>query len=154
MRDSAMRHLRKSNCGFGRRTALTSLSLLVLLAACTTFEVPTPTVTRSLSGPTIAPSPQLFTGPPTEGPPPLDGSIGVSDPTAAAQPNQGALPPRSLDSAQTGQAVQSIEVVALDGTLLTGMLYQGAADRQPGVLLLSPAGSDWGDFPAQLNAIG
>jgi hypothetical protein len=127
------------------------LLLLLCLAACESDNLiaPTLTPTRAISGPTIAPSPQIFTGPPTEGPPPQEG-IGFSDPTAAAQPNQGALPPRALDAAGSGG--QTIELPALDGALLTGTLYQTGTERQPGVLLL--ANTDWGDFPAQLNAAG
>lgn len=122
-----------------------------LLAACGPLDVAAPTLTPTpgLSGPAIAASPDLFLGPPTEGPPPQEG-VGFSDPTAAAQPNQGALPPRALEGASSGG--QSIEIVALDGALLTGTLYQTSADRQPGVLLL--ANTDWGDFPAQLSAAG
>jgi hypothetical protein len=125
--------------------------LLLMLAACgpTDTAAPTLTPTHAISGPTIAPSPQIFTGPPTEGPPPQEG-IGFSDPTAAAQPNQGALPPRVLDDA--GSQGQPIELPALDGTLLTGILYQSDTEREPGVLLL--ANTDWGDYPAQLNTAG
>ncbi len=127
--------------------------LLLALAACTTAEPVTPTPTRALSGPTIAASPQLFTGPPTEGPPPESGSLGISDPTAAALPASGALPPRSV-STPGAEASQPIEVVALDGTLLTGTLYQSGTERQPGVLLLGPPAADWGDFPVTLRAAG
>jgi hypothetical protein len=49
---------------------------------------------------------------------------------------------------------QPVEVVAADGTLLLGDLYQQGALRQPGVLLLGPEGSSWGDFPLRLNEAG
>lgn len=127
--------------------------LPVLLAACTAFDPATPTPTQALTGPTIAPSPQLFTGPPTEGPPLEDGSLGISDPTAAALPASGALPPRSVSEPGL-EAAQPIEVVALDGALLTGTLYQSGTERQPGVLLLGPSAADWGDFPVSLRAAG
>jgi hypothetical protein len=133
------------------RCAPTIALLVMLLVACVPDDLTAPTLTptHAITGPTIAPSPQPFLGPPTEGPPPQEG-IGFSDPTAAAQPNQGALPPRALDAA--GSAGQPIDLPALDGTLLTGTLYQTGTERQPGVLLL--ANSDWGDFPAQLSAAG
>ena len=128
------------------------LSLMLPLAACNTLDAPTLTPTHGLTGPTIAPSPQIFTGPPTEGIPSQAGSIGQSDPTAAALPNQGALPPNALDAPEFGH--QLIEVIAQDGSLLSGELYQRAETRQPGILLLGLSAGAWGDFPAQLNAAG
>lgn len=127
--------------------------LMALLAACNTLDTPLPTATRGLSGPAIGPSPQIFVGPPTEGPPPQNGSLGVSDPTAAAQPPSGALPPLTISTPGAGQA-EVIELVAYDGALLNGTLYQNVGERQPGVLLLGPQNGDWGDFPAQLAQAG
>jgi hypothetical protein len=144
-----------SNFHWGLCNILTRFVLLLalVLTACDTSEaMPTLPSTAGLSGPTIAPSPQIFTGPPTEGVPVLAGSIGQSDPTAAALPNQGALPPNALNAAESGD--RRIEVIAQDGTLLSGELYQQGTTRQPGILLLGLSAGAWGDFPAQLNAAG
>jgi hypothetical protein len=135
------------------RRAAAIVLLPALLAACASFDAPLLTPTYALSGPTIAPSPQRFFGPPTEGPPPESGSLGISDPTAAALPPSGALPPLAVNTPGTGPG-QPVEFPTFDGTLLTGELYQSSADRQPGVLLLGPLVGDWGDFPAQLMNAG
>lgn len=139
-----------------RRAARLAVLLSILLAACDPLDttIPTQTPTPGMTGPTIAPSPQLFQGPPTEGPPPANGALGISDPTAAALPASGALPPRALSSPAAARQPQPIEVVTYDGALLTGNLYQTSTARQPGLLLLGPSQADWGDFPAQLSAAG
>lgn len=133
---------------------LRGLTTLALLTACTGLDAPLPTFTPAFSGPTIAPSPQPFLGPPTEGPPLEGRAVGMSDPTAAAQPNQGALPPRLVNAPDGGQPAQTIEITAFDGAPLAGLLYQIGTERRPGVLLLGLPESDWGEFPAQLSAEG
>jgi hypothetical protein len=76
----------------------------------------------------------------------------MSDPTAAAQPRDGVLPPRALG--ESDSARQEIEITAADGALLVGDLYQQGAERLPGVLLLGPDRLSWGSFPAELHAAG
>ncbi len=124
----------------------------LLITACTPAVAPTMTPTYQLSGPTIAPTAPLFIGPPTEGPPPQTGSVGISDPTAAAQPRDGVLPPLAVGSVDATH--QEIEITAADGALLVGNLYQQGSERRPGVLLLGPDRLSWGEFPAALNAAG
>jgi hypothetical protein len=103
-----------------------------------------------MSGPTIAPSPQPFLGPPTEGPPQESGFVGANDPTAAAQPSDGVLPPVILSTPLGDQ--QQVEIAAADSTLLVGALYQNPGPAlQAGILLL---GENWGDVPAALQANG
>jgi hypothetical protein len=76
----------------------------------------------------------------------------MSDPTAAAQPRDGVLPPVALGESENG--AQQIEITASDGALIVGDLYQQGTDRLPGVLLLGPDRLAWGAFPAELNAAG
>jgi hypothetical protein len=124
--------------------------LLLWLAACAPTEFATPTLTRSLSGPTLAPTQPVLVRPPTEGPPPLAGAIGMSDPTAASVPNQAVMPPRAIGTPGS----RSIEITAADGTLLVGELYQPVAERLPGVLLLGTDTANWGVLPSELNNAG
>lgn len=127
------------------------IGLLVLLAACDSL-MPTPTPTHTFTGPTIAPSPQPFSGPPTEPPPDSASTVGQSDPTAASLPRNAALPPLPSGTQESGG--ERVEVTAMDGTLLMGDLYQNLQVRQPGVLLLASDRSSWGNFPLDLYAAG
>lgn len=130
-----------------------ALTLVIVLAACTgDIAPPTLTPTHQFTGPTTEPSPVRFTGPPTEGPPPQNGAVGQSNATAAALSNQEALPPLAVNTPQLSR--QPVEVTSADGSLLVGDLYQQGDVRQPGVLLLGPEGSSWGDFPLRLNEAG
>lgn len=131
--------------------------LLVLTAAVATLaacdpQLPLPTATRALSGPTVAPSEPPFQGPPTELPPDILEGPGQSDPTAAALPAQAALPPAIIGT--PGQESQPVEVTADDGVLLQGLLYQHTDVRMPGILLLGTDSSAWGRFPEQLKSAG
>lgn len=130
---------------FALSRVLAGIALALLLNACMDAAPPTLTPTRSLSGPTLAPSPVPFIGPPTE-PPPLE--EGWFDPTIAALPSGGALPPVLLGGSGVGRA--SVEVVAEDGALLIGALYTQAEVRAPGVLLLAPDATGWGGFTERL----
>ncbi len=132
---------------------LRSLPLCVvflLLASCV-GEPPAPTATRHFSGPTLAPSPNPFlAGPPTEPPGAVVG--GPFDATAAALPRDAALPP--LVAGTSAGVGQPVELIAGDGTPLSGLLYQREGERQPGVLLLASDVNGWGGFPAQLHDEG
>lgn len=125
--------------------------LLILLVACGEAPAaPTLTPTHQMTGPTIEASPRPFLGPPTEGPPPESGFVGANDPTAAAQPSDGVLPPIVL-STPLGDHLQ-VEVAAADNSLLQGALYKNPGPAlQAGVLLL---GDNWGDVPAALQGSG
>ncbi len=121
--------------------------MLFLLAACDS-DIPTPIPTRTLSGPTTAPTAIFYPDFPT-----LEANNpGVSDPTVMAFPRDIELPPLVIESAS---GVQSITLTAGDGTLLTGDLYTfDAAVRVPGVLLIAPDRAAWGDLPLQLVGQG
>jgi hypothetical protein len=125
--------------------------VLLLLAACDDTSV-TPTPEQTLSGPTLEPSPTFNPQQRQEDQIPEE-FIGISDPTAAALAPLAAMPPLGIEGFTDGDR-QSVEVTASDGALLVGEMYMGMAVRQPGVLLLSPDRTAWGDFPAQLHNAG
>ncbi|MGQ9887606.1 MAG: hypothetical protein ACUVSX_03860 [Aggregatilineales bacterium] len=134
-----------------RRFVVGAIALL-LTAGCAA-DVPTPTPTRALSGPTTAPTANpFFAGPPTEPPPDIVGGPGRNDPTAAALPNQAALPPLPVGPAQGLE--QAVELAAPDGALLTGALLAHSQARMPGLLVLAQDRPSWDDFPARLHAAG
>lgn len=134
------------------------LTAVVLLAACDAQSTPTPTPSRLILGPTIAPSPTFFPRQPTFVP--FDEYLaGQNDPTAAALPAGGALPPLAVDRTLQSDGTpepgrQSIQITAMDGAQIPGDFYVTPGQRQPGVLLLAPDRAAWGDFPARLNAAG
>ncbi len=134
------------------RRFIVGVIMLLLTAGCAA-DIPTPTPTRALSGPTTAPTANpFFAGPPTEPPPDIVGGPGQNDPTAAALPNQAALPPLPVGTVQGLE--QTVELAAPDGALLTGGLLAHSEARMPGLLLLGPDRLSWGDFPARLHAAG
>lgn len=138
-----------------RRARRAALALALALAAGCAVEMPTPTPTRApLSGPTIAATSSPFTGPPTEPPPNSEagGGPGQNNPTAAALPNQAALPPLAVGAAAGVE--QAVELAAPDGARLSGTLLAHAEARLPGALLLGPERLSWGDFPDRLYAAG
>ena len=134
-----------------RRHLAVSVIALLLAAGCAA-EIPTPTPTRALSGPTTAPTVNPFSGPPTEPPPDEVFGPGQNDPTAAALPNQAALPPLAIGPGDGLE--QTVELSAPDGTLLMGALLAHDEARMPGLLLLGPDRLSWGDFPDRLYASG
>ncbi len=128
-----------------------ALGMAPLLVGCAAIAVPTPTPTRVLSGPTLAPTGDVIPLPPSEVPGSfLDDTAGASDPTAAALPNDLDLPPLAVTQADGTQAV----TLTLASTQLTGSLYTNVAVRSPGVLLLSTEADVWGDFPRTIEANG
>lgn len=137
-----------------RQAQRAALLFALALAAGCAADAPTPAPTRApLSGPTTAPTSNPFLGPPTE--PPANSAAtgpGQNNPTAAALPNQAALPPLAVGAANGVE--QTVELAAPDGALLTGALLAHTEARVPGVLLLGPDRLSWGDFPDQLYAAG
>ncbi len=125
--------------------------VLLALAACSVFEpLPTAIPTRQLTGPTTAPSPVFRGEAPTEGPL----FNGQNDPTAAAMPSGGELPPLALGEASEGGIRQAIAITGGDGRVLTGDLYSGGIERVPGLLMLAPDSTEWLDLPLRLQAAG
>jgi hypothetical protein len=122
-----------------------------LLVGCQFLEPPpTLTPTRELTGPTIVASPVVRGEFPTES----AVIIGQNNPTAAALPSGGNLPPVAMSSAVPGEVRQSIEVILPSGTHLPGDLYSAGDLRVPGVLMLAPDSSAWLDLPLRLQAAG
>lgn len=127
------------------------IASVLLAAGCT--ELPTATPTRTLTGPTLAPSAVVRPFLPTELPPDF-AAIGQNDPTAAALPNNAALPPLFEGTMLPGGVLQTIEITTEGGAQLAGDLYQNGVNRLPGVILLSASRADWGSFPEQLQTAG
>jgi hypothetical protein len=157
---SSFPHLYKTNPFVSRRGkaclarcyALTTAILILLLAACE-GETPTLTPTRELSGPTLEASATFMPEQPTNAPPEAV-FVGQNDPTAAALAPDSALPPLAVPGSLAEGDLQSIEITADDGTQLLGDLYVSPVARMPGVVLVAPEGSGWGDFPRDLHAAG
>ena len=123
----------------------------MLLAACSVFEpLPTAIPTRQLTGPTSTPGTIVRGEPPTEAPL----FAGQNDPTAAAMPSGGELPPLPLGDASAGGVQQGIAITGGDGRILTGDLYSGVGVRLPGLLMLAPDSTAWLDLPLRLQAAG
>ena len=125
----------------------------MLLGACATPAAPTLTPTRSVSGPTLAPSPtavvlssdDLYDD---------DDFVGQSNPTVAAFPVDGVLPPVSASTPDANNA-NSVTVVLEDGMMLVGDLYENEdGNRQPGLLLIGADRTAWGIFPQELQNAG
>jgi|GEM_PF-1169708 len=140
------------------------LSLLIgvmgLTAACLPERTAaTPYATRVISGPTLAPSPEISMQTSDEL---FGGTIeaGHNDLTAAAVPARGVLPPMPAGTTEPDGSARVMLTLA-DGTVQPADLYEprsGVADaavqRYPGVLLLSPDRLSWGIFPAELSVAG
>jgi len=127
---------------------LYSVLCTVFLVACDDVRL-TPTPERTLTGPTVEPSATFL--PQRQGDELPEEFIGISDPTAAALAPDAALPPLGVAGSLTEGDRQSVAVTAEDGALLLGEMYMSTAVRQPGIVLLAPDRTAWGDFPAQLH---
>jgi hypothetical protein len=79
-----------------------------------------------------------------------DEFIGISDPTAAALAPLSALPPLGVPGSISGDR-QEVQVTASEGALVVGEMYMTMAIRQPGLLLIAPDRTAWGEFPTQLH---
>lgn len=124
------------------------VNLMIMLSACGDANV-TPTPEQTLTGPTIEPSATFM--PRQQGDEVPGEFIGMSDPTAAALAPLAALPPLGVPGSVADGERQTVEVTANDGALLVGEMYMSMAIRQPGVLLIAPDRTAWGEFPAQLH---
>lgn len=129
------------------------IPIFALLAACAAFEPPpTPTPTRALSGPTLEASPVVRGVVPTL---PAVEYIGQNDPTAAAMPSGGDLPPLIVGASADGSGAQAVQIAMGDGALIDGDLYPAlSGERVPGILLLAPDRAAWLDLPLRLQAVG
>jgi len=127
--------------------------LLSLLVACDVLpQQPTLTPTRDLSAPTLAPSPtvNILNSQELYGDSIADGQ---NNPTAAALPNTGALPPFAAGTHEPGGSA-TVQIVLQNGEIVVGDLYEtsNALHRSPGVLLIGRDRLAWGLLPAQLFA--
>ncbi len=127
--------------------------LLLCLAACDP-EIPTLEPTRTLTGPTIAPSADPFIfGPPTEyaG---ESASMGQVEATAAALPSGGMLPPVPVGPSSF-EGAEQVQIVVAEDFFLTGERHQTGTERLPGLLLWGDdAPLAWGDLPHRLRDAG
>jgi dienelactone hydrolase len=129
------------------------LFLVLLLAAC---DTPPSQITPSyeLSGPTLEPSVEVFpevqTSEPTQ-----RLFLGQNNPTAAAMPSGGEMPPLVVGTMDVSNPRQPIQLTAGDGTLMDGDLYMALGESAaPGVLLLAPDRAAWLDLPLRLQNAG
>jgi hypothetical protein len=130
------------------------LLIPLLLAACDTLTVPTVTPTRTLSGPTIAPTGNAIPRPPTEIPGSFEDAFGASDPTAAALPNDLDLPPLAVTREGEITGGQTVQIMTDAELPLAGNLYANVPVRAPGVLLVGESRDAWGAFPRTLEENG
>lgn len=165
-----------------RRLLIVSL-VWVICVGCDAFTPATPTPTRHFSAPTVAPSPTVGIRTSDELYDDVSDSLandglfrgsGQNDPTAAAMPNEGDLPPFVLSPLDSPLATppfgsaQTVQIVMNDGVILRGQLREYISDqlvpdadligqrraKVPGVLLLAADGSAWGALPTRLHAAG
>lgn len=136
-----------------RQLAYLLMVITLILSACEVLpEAPTPTPTRTFSGPTLQPSPTVAIRSSDE----LYAAstpAGSSDPTIAALPNEAFLPPVASGTREASGA-ELVRVVMDDGSLLLADFYHEGTARQPGVLLLGPDRLAWGLLPVQLQGAG
>jgi poly(3-hydroxybutyrate) depolymerase len=123
---------------------------LLLVAACDPIS-PTLTPTHALSGPTLAPSPVVRPQLPTNEPFEFFGP-GSSNPTAAAVPAGGDLPPLAVGTPNAQS--QAVQVTTQDGVILPADLYESGTARVPGILMIAPDRAGWLDLPPRLRAAG
>lgn len=126
--------------------------LFAMLTACDLplQARPTITPTRSLSAPPLASSPTPVIRSSDELYQDDDGVfIGQSNPTVAALPVDGDLPPIRVSDSEN-----IVEVVLEDGSVLLGDLYQTGETRQPGILIVGLDRASWGTLPLELQTAG
>lgn len=126
------------------------LATLLTLTAC---DLPSRTrstavPTRALSAPTLAVSPTPFIRTSDELYDDEGTFVGQSNPTIAALPVDGELPP------VTHRDDNAVEVVLADGTVLLGDLYQSGEIRRAGILLVGIDRTSWGTLPLELQRAG
>jgi hypothetical protein len=128
------------------------ISLLLLLAACAE-PMPTITPTPGLSGPTLEASPIVIPRAERDEPA-IPVYEGLNNPTAAALAPGAAMPPLVVTGGPLSGSRQSVELTATDGTPLLGDFYANTTVLAPGLLLLAPERSSWGNFPQRLYDAG
>ncbi|MGB1288547.1 MAG: hypothetical protein ACPG7F_18575, partial [Aggregatilineales bacterium] len=149
---------------FGRSTVFI-LTLLIILTGCDALNQAAPTATPILSAATLAASPTVQIRNSDE----LYNNVivGQNEPTAAAMPSNGILPPEVVATKEAGGA-KVVEILLEDGTRLVADLYEriemqaietGDFSGQqpvafPGVLLLSTERLAWDLLPLQLFQSG
>lgn len=133
-----------------------SVVALVISSACSVLpQAPTPTPTRAITAPTLEASPTARIRTSDE----LYGSAtrsGYNDPTAAALPNSGALPPLASGT-EDATGAEPVEVVLEDGEIISATLYRNLSDagnRVPGVLVVGEEALAWALLPADIHAAG
>lgn len=126
--------------------------LLLLLAACDS-PPPSPTPTRELSGPTLAPTEVILPIAP-QGEPTQLLNAGQNDPTAAALPSGAELPPLEVGTSEFGASHQVVQITVADGVLDGDLYLHPQGGRVPGVLLLAPDRTAWLDLPLRMQAAG
>lgn len=138
------------------RKVIAALVVGGLLAGCGVLpQAATATPTRDFGGATVVPSPTVQIRNSDE----LYGSDnpsgGQNNPTAAALPNEGAMPPLPSGT-QAANGASRVQLVLEQGAIITGELYSpaGQIERSPGVLLLGRDPAAWQTLPADLLAEG
>jgi energy-converting hydrogenase Eha subunit C len=126
--------------------------VMFLVAACDT-PPPSPTPTRELSAPTLAPSQEILPVAP-RGEPTQRLNAGQNDPTAAALASGAELPPLAVGTVLPGDTHQVVQVTVADGVLNGDLYTNPLGNRVPGVLLLAPDRTAWLDLPLRLQAEG
>ncbi len=132
------------------------LFLLILIASACEALQPLPTAT-------LLPPTRIMQATLASSPTPLirssdelydDTLSGQNDPTAAALPNEGAMPPL-VSGTREPSGAEIVQIVMEDGVLLLADLYETPqVARVPGVMLLGSDLTSWGLLPVQLTGLG
>jgi hypothetical protein len=134
------------------------MTLLVISGCNALPQAPTVTPTRSISAPTLAPSPTARIQ--------SSGALygdnirsGQNDLTAAALPNNAAMPPlqATRDAAGDDNAPDTAQITLETGDVLIAELYTGfteSGERVPGVLMLGRERFNPGELPADIARAG
>lgn len=141
------------NCKLLLLLLLLLLAAALALAAC---DTPPAQITPSyeLSGPTLEPSLEVFPEVPTNEPT-QHLFLGQNNPTAAAMPSGGEMPPLVVGTTDISSSRQPIQLTAGDGTQLDGDLYMASGEAPaPAVLMISPDRTAWIDLPLRLQNAG
>lgn len=142
-----------------RRIRKTFLSLVagLLLSACQSQNLP-PTMSPTTTPPPLAASPTVNPLPPTPLPDDFSSlpSVGISNPTAAAQANNADLGASVTLPAEYAPTLLQVETAS--GGSLNGELYLpdnlSSDTLAPGVVVISAQFNDWRGFPLTLREAG
>jgi hypothetical protein len=130
--------------------------LLLALAGCDAGEaVPTPLPSYAPSAPTLPATGVVYPVVPPVDRNSQDAFVGVNDPTAAALPSGGELPPIPVQGVAAAGSRQTVQLTAQDGARLMADLYmQTDGLARPAALLLAADRTTWRDLPPLLEAAG